>query len=97
MDREYMSSFTPERSCQLFVESTTAKGLTIYTMIPLDGDCSRPLWASMPAGADPGEEDLHGMRLETLLGYTPEVRYYDRGEEPGDALDGHLCTVVLAP
>jgi hypothetical protein len=97
MDREYMSSFTPERSCQLFVESTTAQGLMIYTMLPLDGDRSRPLWASLPADADPGEEDLHGMRLETLLGYRPMVRYYDLPEAPADALDGHLSTVVLAP
>jgi radical SAM superfamily enzyme YgiQ (UPF0313 family) len=97
MDREYMSSFTPERSCQLFVESMTAQGLMIYTMLPLDGDRSRTLWASLPADADPGEEDLHGMRLETLLGYKPLVRYYDRPEAPVDALDRHLGAVMLAP
>jgi len=97
IDREYMSSFTPERSCQLFVESTTAQGLMIYTMLPLDGDRSRPLWASMPEDAGQDEERIHGKRLEALLGYRPAVRYYDRRSVPGDALDAHLDTVVLAP
>lgn len=95
-DREYMSPFTPERSVQLFVESRTSQGGLVYTMIPMDDDPSRPLWASLPEDAPADEEHLHGMRMESLLGYRPTVRYFDRQDRPADAMDGHLGAVTLS-
>jgi len=94
-DREYMSPVTPIRSRQLFLEVTTLQGTRVYTMIPLDGDRSRPLWAALPAGAGSEEEEHHRQRLCRLLGYRPEVRFGDLEEPARDVLDDRLGTVIL--
>ncbi len=94
-DREYMSPVTPIRSRQLFLEGTTLQGTRVYTMIPLDGDRSRPLWAALPAGAGSEEEEHHRQRLCRLLGYRPEVRFGDLEEPARDVLDDRLGTVIL--
>ncbi len=56
IDSEYMATYTPMRSCQLFLKGSAGKGGYIYTQIPLVPDPSRPIWAALPEDAGPEEE-----------------------------------------
>jgi hypothetical protein len=94
-DREYMAAFTPKRSCQLFLRGATAAGRSTYTLVPLEGDRERPLWAGLPPDAGDEEERLLGDRMASLLGYRPVIRCHDLGGDPCDALEEVLCTRVV--
>ena len=90
IDSEYMATFTPKRSCQLFLKGSTANHGCIYTQIPLHPDPSRPIWAALPEDAGPEEEQLHSRHMEGLLGYKPDIRYHDLEANRHDALDDLL-------
>jgi len=77
VDREYMSTTDPLKSCRIFIISPLAGGEAILTLVPFVRDDSRPLWAYIPASAGPDQERLHTARIEALLGYAPEIRYHD--------------------
>ena len=87
IDSEYMATFTPKRSCQLFLKGSTANNGCIYTQIPLHPDPSRPIWAALPEDAGPEEEQLHSRHMEGLLGFKPDIRYHDLEANGHDALD----------
>ncbi len=90
IDSEYMATFTPKRSCQLFLKGSTANNGCIYTQIPLHPDPSRPIWAALPEDAGPEEEQLHSRHMEGLLGFKPDIRYHDLEADRHDALDDLL-------
>jgi hypothetical protein len=91
-DREYMATFTPERSCRLFLEGRTTSGGVIYTQVPIHPDASRPIWAGLPVDAVPEEELLHKERMERLLGFKPDIRYHDLEDTSPDVLDDLLSS-----
>ncbi|HPC48002.1 MAG TPA: radical SAM protein, partial [Deltaproteobacteria bacterium] len=76
-DREYMSAYTPLRSHQVFLEIATSRHEKTYTLIPVDGDLSRPLWSGLPDSAGPYEEDRLARRLEEILHARPRIRFHD--------------------
>jgi hypothetical protein len=86
-DREYMATFDPMRSCQLFMRSFMEYGGDILTRIPLTRDGYRPLWAVMPPDAGPDQEQIHTRLISELLGFSPEIRYHDLPEEKPDDVD----------
>jgi hypothetical protein len=90
MDSEYMSTFTPMRSCQLFLRGSTASGGCIYTQIPLHPHPSGPIWAALPEEAGPEEEQIHSRHMEGLLGFKHDIRYHDLEEDRHEALDDLL-------
>jgi radical SAM superfamily enzyme YgiQ (UPF0313 family) len=90
IDSEYMATFTPKRSCQLFLKGGTADGGCIFTQIPLDPDPSRPIWAALPEDAGPEEERIHSRHMEGLLGFKPDIRYHDLEADRHDAIDDLL-------
>ena len=90
IDSEYMATFTPKRSCQLFLKGSTTNGGCIYTQIPLHPDPSRPIWAALPEDAGPEEEQSHSRHMEGLLGFKPDIRYHDLEAHRHDALDDLL-------
>ena len=90
IDSEYMATFTPKRSCQLFLRGGTANNGCIYTQIPLHPDPSRPIWSALPEDAGPEEERLHSRHMEGLLGFKPDIRYHDLEADRHDALDNLL-------
>ncbi len=96
-DREYMATFTPERSCRLFLEGRTTSGGVIYTQVPLHPDASRPIWAGLPEDAGAEEERLHSRRMEELLGYRPDIRYHDLEGTSPDVLDDLLSSRYIKP
>ena len=95
-DREYMATFSPGRSCQLFLCGKDKGGGDILARVPLSPDASRPLWAALSAEAGPDEEQRHAERIKELLGYAPRIRYHDLPEECADGLDGLLASRVLS-
>jgi radical SAM superfamily enzyme YgiQ (UPF0313 family) len=97
IDSEYMDTFTPKRSCQLFLKGNTANGGCIYTQIPLHPDPSRPIWAALPEDAGPEEEELHSRHMEGLLGFKPDIRYHDLEADRNDALDKALTAINVSP
>ena len=97
IDSEYMATFTPKRSCQLFLKGGTANNGCIYTQIPLHPDPSRPIWAALPEDAGPEEEQLHSRHMEGLLGFKPDIRYHDLEADRHDALDNLLAERNVSP
>ncbi|HPS94123.1 MAG TPA: hypothetical protein PK600_06665, partial [Deltaproteobacteria bacterium] len=95
-DREYMATFSPGRSCQLFLCGKDKGGGDTLVRVPLSPDASRPLWAALSAEAGPDEEQRHAERIKELLGYAPRIRYHDLPEECADGLDGLLASRVLS-
>jgi radical SAM superfamily enzyme YgiQ (UPF0313 family) len=93
-DREYMVTFTPKRSCQLFLRSRIKGGGSILTRVALSDDVSRPIWAALPEEAGPDQEQLHSERMATLLGYRPEMRYHDLPQGKTDIIDDLLATRI---
>lgn len=95
-DREYMATFSPRRSCQLFLCGKDKGGGDTLARVPLSPDASRPLWAALSAEAGPDEEQRLAERIGELLGYVPKIRYHDLPEEGADVLDGLLASRVLS-
>jgi hypothetical protein len=89
-----MVTFTPKRSCQLFLRSRIKGGGSILTRVALSDDVSRPIWAALPEEAGPDQEQLHSERMATLLGYRPEMRYHDLPQGKTDIIDDLLATRI---
>jgi hypothetical protein len=93
LDREYMSSFTTVRSCQVFLEVRTRSGLTGYVMVPVEPCTSGPLWAALPEEAGAAdEEDMTGV-VTGLLGAGASIRFHDLEETAHGWLGQNLRAV----
>jgi hypothetical protein len=97
MDREYMATVNPRRSCQLFVSSPLEHGGAVLTQIPLSAGDFRSLWANIPAQAGPDQELIHTGRLAALLGFEPDIRYHDFPEEKPGIIDELIAARRMRP
>ncbi|HOM29371.1 MAG TPA: B12-binding domain-containing radical SAM protein [Deltaproteobacteria bacterium] len=95
IDRDYMSTYTPVRSLQVFLEVETRPGGPSYVMVPLERDPSRPLWAGLPRDAGGDEEERVQGIVSSLVGEGLTVRFHDlEPREPGPIAE-RLCTLVV--